>query len=580
MNLSKKESQTDAKLFSPNKATTLNPNAAEFVPFALRSSLPGTTSSVDATARLTTAGALGKAVLDRSESSVSNNSDDEVHQYWRCQLPDDITPDFKVMGEDESQGLNDNDLSLAGLSIHDDNEASRFPASKGSGYIINEHEELSQQYINGNSFADKLRFSNSSYREDPPSASFLNALAKPWDRSIGSGDQHISSGQEGLTYDENSRHGFLNDVLGENAIVDDTDLNPLEFLASLFPGFAAESLADVYFANGCDLHLTTEMLAQLELQVDGSFSQNLNSKTLSASNLNTMDFPALSSPDGQTTSVKYAIDSVQQSGNPYRSSDSDMLFFKSSSSVPSRGATDFASAVRKLASQDSGGIWKYDKNGSGDAAIGSSRRIPNVLASGYNNGQGRANFGDRLQNSGSARAAPVWLETGDAVANMYSELREEARDHARLRNAYFEQARQAYLIGNKALAKELSAKGQLHNMHMKAAHGKAQESIYRQRNPVAPEMQGNGRGHERMIDLHGLHASEAIRVLKHELSVLKSTAIAAEQRLQVYICVGTGHHTRGSRTPARLPIAVQRFLLEEGLDFTEPQPGLLRVVIY
>jgi hypothetical protein len=43
------------------------------------------------------------------------------------------------------------------------------------------------------------------------------------------------------------------------------------------------------------------------------------------------------------------------------------------------------------------------------------------------------------------------------------------------------QARQAYLIGNKALAKELSAKGQLHNMHMKEAHGKAQESIYRQR---------------------------------------------------------------------------------------------------
>lgn len=100
------------------------------------------------------------------------------------------------------------------------------------------------------------------------------------------------------------------------------------------------------------------------------------------------------------------------------------------------------------------------------------------------------------------------------------------------------------------------------------------------RNPVAPELQGDGRGNERIIDLHGLHASEAIHVLKHELSVLKSTAIAAEQRLQVYILVGTGHHTRGSRTPARLPIAVQRFLLEEGIDFTETQPGLLRVVIY
>ncbi|KAH1244658.1 Polyadenylate-binding protein-interacting protein 7 [Glycine max] len=576
MNLTKKGPLTDAKLLSPNKATTLNPNAAEFVPFALRSSsLSGTTSLVDATARLTAAGTLGKAVLDRSESSISNNSDDEVHRYWRCQLPDDITPDFKVLGEDESRVLDD--ISLAGLSIHDDNEASRFPSSKGSKYIINEQEEISQQHANGNSLADKLGFSNSSYREDPSSGSFLNALAKPWERPIGSADQRINSGQEGLTYDDNSRHGYLNDILAENAIVDDTDLNPLEFLASLFPGFAAESLAEAYFANRCDLHLTTEMLNQLELQVDGGFNQNLNSKTLSAPNLSAMDYPALTSPDGQTASVEYVVDNVQQSGNPYRSYDSDVLLFKSVSSVSSRGgAIDFASAVRKLASRDSGGIWKYDKNGSGDAAIGSSRNS-NVLASGYNGGQGRAHFGDRLQNRGSARAFPVWLETGDAVANMYSELREEARDHACLRNAYFEQAQQAYLIGNKALAKELSAKGQLHNMHMKVAHGKAQESIYLQRNPVAPELQGDGRGNERIIDLHGLHASEAIHVLKHELSVLKSTAIAAEQRLQVYILVGTGHHTRGSRTPARLPIAVQRFLLEEGIDFTETQPGLLRV---
>jgi D-serine deaminase-like pyridoxal phosphate-dependent protein len=94
-------------------------------------------------------------------------------------------------------------------------------------------------------------------------------------------------------------------------------------------------------------------------------------------------------------------------------------------------------------------------------------------------------------------------------------------------------------------------------------------------------MQGTGRGHEQMIDLHGLHVTEAIHVLKHELSVLRSTARAADQRLQVYICVGTGHHTRGARTPARLPVAVQRYLLEEeGLDYTEPHPGLLRVVIY
>ncbi|KAG9154050.1 hypothetical protein Leryth_000555 [Lithospermum erythrorhizon] len=142
------------------------------------------------------------------------------------------------------------------------------------------------------------------------------------------------------------------------------------------------------------------------------------------------------------------------------------------------------------------------------------------------------------------------------------------------------QARQAYLIGNKALAKELTMKGQLHNMHMKAAHEKAQESIFRQRNLGSPDMQSNRRGNERIIDLHGLHVNEAIDVLKSELAVLRNAAWLADQHLQVYICVGTGHHSRGSHNAVRLPIAVQRYLLvEECLDYSEPQPGLLRVVV-
>ncbi|KAK7829705.1 polyadenylate-binding protein-interacting protein 7 [Quercus suber] len=540
MSLSKKGTQANTtKLSNLSKATSLNPNAAE-------SSSSGSTSTADAAARLANSGTLGKAVLDRSESSVSNISDEEAHQYWRRQLPDDIT------------------LTLS--------EASKFPASPGSGYLLNEQQELSPHNINGNSYAGKLRFPASSYGEDLSSPSFLHMSPKPWD------SQTVNSHQfrEGPPYDSNSRHGFVNDMLGEQAIVEDNEMNPIELLVSHFPGFAAESLAEVYFASGGDINMTIEMLTQLELQVDGEYEL----KDLINPNLSSMDFPALTVPDSQNGPPKYAGDDLQQNGNPFRSSDKDnMLMFKSGSSIPSRGAIDFASAVRKLASQDSG-IWKYERNGSADATIGSSRSS-HVLASAYSSGQGRGIYGDRLQDRGSARAAPVWLETGDAVANMYSELREEARDHARLRNAYFEQARQAFIIGNKALAKELSAKGQVHNMHMKAAHGKAQESIYRQRNPVPPEMQGNGRGQERMIDLHGLHVSEAIHVLKHELSVLRGTARAAEQRLQVYICVGTGHHTRGARTPARLPVAVQRYLLEEeGLEYTEPQPGLLRIVIY
>ncbi|CAI7845796.1 unnamed protein product, partial [Closterium sp. NIES-53] len=65
--------------------------------------------------------------------------------------------------------------------------------------------------------------------------------------------------------------------------------------------------------------------------------------------------------------------------------------------------------------------------------------------------------------------------------NLYGDMREEARDHARIRNACFEQATQAYLAGNKAAAKELSARGQWHNEQMKAAHAKASDAIFRTR---------------------------------------------------------------------------------------------------
>ena len=77
------------------------------------------------------------------------------------------------------------------------------------------------------------------------------------------------------------------------------------------------------------------------------------------------------------------------------------------------------------------------------------------------------------------------------------------------------------LLGNEALAKELNLKGKLHNIHTKAAHGKAQEAIYCQRNPVSQELQRNAQG-EMTIYLHGLHVNEAIHVLKHELNVLRS----------------------------------------------------------
>lgn len=126
-----------------------------------------------------------------------------------------------------------------------------------------------------------------------------------------------------------------------------------------------------------------------------------------------MDFPALSPADGQIG------DDHRHHTNPYRPLEKDnLLMFRSSSTMaPSGGATDFASAVRKLASQDSS-IWKYNRNASQETTIGSSRSS-HVLASAYNGGHGRLNYGDKLANRSSGRSAPVWLETGDAVGNVF-----------------------------------------------------------------------------------------------------------------------------------------------------------------
>lgn len=339
---------------------------------------------------------------------------------------------------------------------------------------------------------------------------------------------------EGQQFTSRNQETYNND----NNATEDASFNTMEFLTYQFPGFAAESLADVYYANGCDLSLTIEMLTQLELQSNVNMSETASTKSPEPPNFDVHDFPALPSESNDPSLP-----------NKYNLSSN---FFQ--------GTTDFASTVRKRSLQEDSMNHKH----SADRNL-SSRRSSEVVNKSYKT----------KPPSASSRAAPVWLETGESVANLYSELRGDARELARVRNAYFDQARQAYIIGNGALAKELSRKGKLYNMQMKEAHEKARETIYRHRNPSSL---GSG-SQDQLIDLHGLHVSEAIQVLQQELTSLKRVGRSQGKRLHVMICVGTGHHTKGSRTPARLPVAVEQFLIGEGFQFTQPQPGLLRVVL-
>ena len=70
---------------------------------------------------------------------------------------------------------------------------------------------------------------------------------------------------EGQHYNGDSSSSYVNNMLGDQAVIQDAAIDPVEFLSLQFPGFSAESLADIYFANGYDLNATIEMLSQLEV---------------------------------------------------------------------------------------------------------------------------------------------------------------------------------------------------------------------------------------------------------------------------------------------------------------------------
>ena len=248
------------KINVSNKVRTLNPNAAEFVPSAFRATY-GNTKCADSS-RVNTTGTSGKEILGRSESSISNNSDDEAHQYWRHQLPDDITPDFKAMGEDEVPSPGQ--LSLAGLSIHDGIEPSRFSASPATE-TFGIQQGRSPLSINNLYLSGHMKYSGSASIEDQSPAVRIASATNSWGRQYINGDKQLTRAMEGQHYNGDSSASFVNNLLGDQAVIEDAAIDLVEFLSSQFPGFSTDSLADIYYANGYDLNATIKMLSQLEV---------------------------------------------------------------------------------------------------------------------------------------------------------------------------------------------------------------------------------------------------------------------------------------------------------------------------
>ena len=144
-------------------------------------------------------------------------------------------------------------------------------------------------------------------------------------------------------------------------------------------------------------------------------------------------------------------------------------------------------------------------------------------------------------------------------------------DHVRLRNACFQQATQAYLAGNGLLAKRLAAEGRRHAERMFSAHSAAAEATFALRND------GQADGRIALLDLHGLHAREAVAMLRARLPAMRAERGAGAV---VQLVVGTGHHTVGEKTPARLPVAVLALLHDElRLRTRQRTAGLLEVTL-
>ncbi|KAK9818026.1 hypothetical protein WJX72_005872 [[Myrmecia] bisecta] len=357
-------------------------------------------------------------------------------------------------------------------------------------------------------------------------------------------------------------------------------------LAQQFPAYSLDSLRELLDVNKRDLASALDMLAQLEAEQDGQLPAGQEQAPPA---LDEDNFPSLAAasparqPSAKHTAAKGSSTSAPQSPiaslDSTSSGDSARTDANAEATAPTTPPRVHAAAMMAASPL-------AVKSGFADAVrkpaqSTKSPASPTDVFGGVAAEKPRAAIGQpTIWPAQKASADVAWVDTGASVARQYSDAREEARAHALARNAYFQNATQAYLAGNKAAAKELGARGRWHSEQMKAAHAAASENIFQQRNGRSWSGAGKAGSANGLIDLHGLHVSEAMRILRRELSQLQGKpANGARAPAKLHICVGTGHHTKGARTPARLPTAVESFLTSEGFQFRHSQPGLLEVTL-
>ncbi|ODA82922.1 hypothetical protein RJ55_01431 [Drechmeria coniospora] len=173
-------------------------------------------------------------------------------------------------------------------------------------------------------------------------------------------------------------------------------------------------------------------------------------------------------------------------------------------------------------------------------------------------GRSGASPGTSTQRSGEKSAAALaipppkvipWLETGERVNRAYLKSRQEAMKHGGLRNKFLQSAAQAWNRNDARAAKALSLRGQSENELMQKAHREAAAELYAKRNQVLRGIQA-----EFFVDLHGLHADEAVEYLEKVL--LEN----GKEARPIYAIVGCGNHSKNGKD--KIGKAIRNFLDE------------------
>ncbi|CAA7396516.1 unnamed protein product [Spirodela intermedia] len=179
----------------------------------------------------------------------------------------------------------------------------------------------------------------------------------------------------------------------------------------------------------------------------------------------------------------------------------------------------------------------------------------------------------------SAPVEPDWEEDDVYLSHRKDAIRmmRSAANHSRA-------AANAFQRGDHHSARQLSLKAQEKRVSAEKLNTEAAQEILRIRNSTNDMWK---------LDLHGLHASEAVKMLTEHLSRIEThlsskhepndgplvhsslnsrNKMAGQAVLQVI--TGTGNHSRG---PAALPAAVRGFLIENRYRFDDVRAGVIAV---